>query len=241
VVTARRPDDPGSCAKGVPGSPSFVEFVVANAELTTSQAVRVDLYENGLPVWRDLDVKRGIDVAVIPLSKINQAFPFPVSSTFAANSVKRLEPGIDLTIVGFPFTRRTDFTPLPIWKRAMLATEPYLSDPAFGDLLLDSPANPGMSGSPIYRTSVDYFDGPDQLAAEEAVIRGELEPLEASVIGFQDMSAREIVALELVGIYAGATGFEELEKLQLGRAFSVETIERIITEASSGWNPFPPD
>lgn len=240
VVTARRPDAPEMLSGNVGQSPHWLEFTVVDAALSRSRVIEVELYRNGVPAWIDFDLDAGVDLAAVRLDDVEGWDELPMTSGFAPNSSKRLEPGIDLTIVGYPFARRAERTPFPIWKRAMLASEAGFGAIGHPYLLLDAAALPGMSGSPIYRLSRDYADGPEQIAAEEAVARGEMDPLDASVLAFTDMDRREVVALELVAIYAGATGIKELKEMQLGRAFSTSLLDRLLEHGSAGTNPYPP-
>jgi hypothetical protein len=46
-----------------------------------------------------------------------------VVQDFAEVDQAPLEPGVDVIVVGYPFEHWANF-PYPIWKRAMLATEP---------------------------------------------------------------------------------------------------------------------
>jgi hypothetical protein len=48
------------------------------------------------------------------------------------------------------------------------------------------------------------------------------------------------VKLELAGVYAGAVGNKDLEKLRLGRVFPVDLVENILRRGQRGFNPFPP-
>jgi hypothetical protein len=91
-------------------------------------------------------------------------FPLPLSQTFAPNSSKRLEPGLEVVMVGHPFKLGTH-SPSAIWKGAMVASDWDAADGGRPWILLDAPGVPGMSGSPA-------------LPVEAALTKRQLLPLD---------------------------------------------------------------
>lgn len=216
VVTGRRPDEPGELIGSKPQSPSWLRFTVEDPRGSGRQQMQVALYDNDGPLWIEGDREGGLDLALVKLSEAPQ-FPLPVTQAFAKNSAAPLRPGMDVVLIGHPFELGL-YATSPIWKGAMIASEPGSLARGRPWILLDAPGAPGMSGSPVYRRSTRSMPSADQPA----------------------MLVGQEVELELFAIYAGAVGAKSLEALRLGRAFPVSFVEQLLSSGKRGRNPFPP-
>lgn len=217
VVTGRRPDDPGTLIGGKPQSPSRLRFTVEDPRGSGRQQMELALYDIDGPVWIENNREDGLDLALVKLSEAPQ-FPLPLTQTFARNSSTPLQPGIDTVLIGHPFALGVHANS-PIWKGAMIASEPGSLASGRPWILLDAPGEPGMSGSPVYRRSTRSSPS----------------------AGGSPVPVDQEVELELLAIYAGAVGDKSLEALRLGRAFPVSFVERLLRSGKQGHNPFPPN
>lgn len=211
VVTGRRPDDPGALLDQTPESPRWLRFSVEDPRGAGRQEMELALYDGGGPTWIESDREQGVDLALIRLSD-QPRFSLPLSQTFAPNSTKKLEPGLDVVIVGHPF-ELGKHSPSAIWKAAMVASDQDTIEGGTPWILLDAPGVPGMSGSPVYRR-----------VAEDVSLAGD----------------KKRGRLELLGVYAGAVGHKALKDLRLGRAFPIALVENLLRRHERGNNPFPP-
>ncbi|MCK1493478.1 trypsin-like peptidase domain-containing protein [Bradyrhizobium sp. 180] len=239
VLTGRRPDDPGHLLEGKPQSPDRIMVTYpAKSPGEFLEPYELQLYRDGKPIWCEYSREElQIDIAAIPIEVPSNAAGITIQD-FAEPTPAAIEPGMDVIVVGFPFLHGIDF-PYPTWKRAMLATEPAYTVLGTPTILLDMPGHPGMSGSPVYRSGRGF-----------RVTRAQKEAIEAartdSALKALDMLSPDIlsdttVALELIGIYAGATGNRTMDKLNLGRMFMASLIELTIEKGQPGQNPFPPE
>lgn len=233
VVTGRRPDDPGILIGGKPASPGWLRFKVEDPGGAGWQHMEVALYDADGPTWIEGGREEGVDLALVRLTD-KPRFPLPLSQTFASNSSRRLEPGLDVVVLGHPFKLGTH-TPSAIWKGAMVASD---RDTAAGGrpwILLDAPGVPGMSGSPVYRRISDSSETASESRGPVTGIRWPLDHGAGRLAG-----VKKVVSLELLGVYAGAVGEKALEDLRLGRAFPIELVEDLLRRGERGSNPFPP-
>jgi hypothetical protein len=161
-------------------------------------------------------------------------FPLPLSQTFAPNSSKRLEPGLEVVMVGHPFKLGTH-SPSAIWKGAMVASDWDAADGGRPWILLDAPGVPGMSGSPVYRRISESSQTEAERRRHVTGVRQTLDHGAAGLAGVE-----KGVSLELLGVYAGAVGERALEDLRLGRAFPIDLVEDLLRRCQRGRNPFPP-
>lgn len=233
VVTGRRPDDPGFLIGNKPGSPRWLRFKVEDPAGAGWQLMELALYDTDGPTWIEGNREQGVDLALIRLSD-KPRFPLPLSQTFAPNSSRRLEPGLEVIMVGHPFELGTH-SPSAIWKSAMVASDRDISDGGVPWILLDAPGVPGMSGAPVYRRII----GSTRVQNERGALpTGVCRPPNGDAAG----SARveKGVSLELLGVYAGAVGKSALEELRLGRMFPIDLVEDLLRRHERGHNPFPP-
>lgn len=142
-------------------------------------------------------------------------------------------------IIGFPF-ERSEANVTPIWKRALVSSEPaYLSGGKL-QVLLDSPGRPGMSGSPVFLNSTGFSVTGEQIEMMEAKDHGKL----LDSLTMEQMQDRTVV-LEFVGIYAGTYGEPALRDLNLGRMIPGVLLDAMLDRETRkvrrGTNPYPPE
>lgn len=219
VVTGRWPDKPGHLTGKKPQSPGWLRFRIEDPAGSGSQKFEVELYDVDGPTWIEGDRERGVDLALIRL-KERPRFPLPLSQTFAPSSSVKLQPGLDVVLIGHPF-ELGKYAPSAIWKAAMVASDRDTAEAGNPWILLDAPGVPGMSGSPVYRRASRPL-GTEGSYPRHSVVRG------------------NGVGLELLGVYAGAVGETRLEELRLGRVFPIELVEDLLRRGERGRNPYPP-
>lgn len=241
VLTGRRPDAPGQLLYNTPQSPYRIEVTYPSSKIGTFlPPVQLDLYQNGKPIWRERLLEEGVDIVAIPVSPPKGA-AIPFVQDFASSEMVAMQPGLDVVIIGFPFEQNRDM-PFPIWKRAMISSEPGYT--VFGQLqvLVDTPGMPGMSGSPVFTISQGVSVSKEQHDAVKAFGRGESSALDA--INALDLARAEPVpCLTFAGIYAGATGkgMAGLEQLALGRIMLAPMVDMVVKDGQQGTNPFIPE
>jgi hypothetical protein len=74
---------------------------------------------------------------------------YPVNSLASSNL--RLQIGMDVFILGYPFGAPPPG--FPVWKRGSIASEPELTQLTTDYMLVDTASRAGMSGSPVIRRS----------------------------------------------------------------------------------------
>jgi hypothetical protein len=110
------------------------------------------LYQENQPLWYvHSNGQLNCDIAVLPLNVPNtgdiMTTPFIVSPYDGYNPEMAMEVGGNLFILGYMF----GMEPFPTWKRATVASEPFLSDGGqIPFLSVDTAARQGLSGSPVY-------------------------------------------------------------------------------------------
>jgi hypothetical protein len=215
VLTGRRPDDPGILLNKTPQSPYRIEVTYPGPRAGVFlRPLVLDLYENGKPIWQQYRLDAGIDVAGIPIELPDGAIS-PCIQDLAERDTEALRPGLDVIVVGFPFEHGVD-VPFPIWKRAMVATEPGYTTFGAVQTLLDTPGAPGMSGSPVYRLSSGFGVTPEQYEKFQAVQRGQAQALDV-LLSLDVKNLKPSLGLRWIGIYAGARGVPGMDRLSLGR------------------------
>jgi hypothetical protein len=217
VLTGRRPDEPGVLLGNAPQSPSAISFGARLKGSAVHKVCEFPLYTNGEPLWRQHPRGPYYDIAALPIT-LSDDFEVTTIQDAATGLMGAIEPGFDLIVVGFPFAAGRD-VPYPLWKRAMLASEP--SVPMFGNsqMLIDTAGTPGMSGSPVFMSHMGYIDTPETVAARARVDAGETSWTDEPD-WFGVSRETQTVGLEWVGIYAGATENKALDRLQLGRMYA---------------------
>lgn len=236
VVTGRDPVDPANTLPDVQTSPTHQKIYLAtksNPEHFVPLGP-VALYDtNGNANWAESSLGPArADVVAVPVSLPEDAITVFVDE-FMANGAKALQPGLDVVIIGFPFY--PDRHAFPIWKRAMIASEPAYTIEGKPMVYLDTPGRPGMSGSPVYFLSDGFLASKktvraiESLSAADAIL--DIEPSDL---------LRQTANLEFAGIYAGSLGDRDLEQLNLGRFFPRYHFDEIERNGRVGSNPYPP-
>lgn len=198
--------------------------------------------KNGTPAW--LEGAGGFESADLAL--LPGIFPddsiCPRVEDFAPSRGTLLEPGLDVCLVGFPFGRNGT-NPFPIWKKAMVASEPAYAINGKLFAYLDTPGRPGMSGSPVYAIFDSILVTENAHAAVTRANAGEGSALDA----LAELDPKEMAdpknhtrGLEFLGVYSGSLGDQSLERLNLGRFWSSAVLEAIKKNPKIGSNPVPP-
>ena len=133
--------------------PSLYEPKTGRIEKTSLYLKKFLYDQNDVPLWLiHPNYKRNIDIAILPLDKLNPPINF-----FAINDVPCINTKIsvadDVFVVGYPLALGTNENKdFPIWKRASIASEPSIN--YFNDgrkaFVIDGTTREGMSGSPVF-------------------------------------------------------------------------------------------
>ena len=122
--------------------------------------VNYELYdEDGRARWYEHPASPHWDLVAIQIAPKPELIYIPYEFTTAGNNTV-LEPGADLSIIGFPFGTSSDGR-FAIWSRATVASDPDLDYSGRPTFLVDSRSRDGQSGSPvIFRSdSARYENG----------------------------------------------------------------------------------
>lgn len=241
VVTGRNPDMPEMLLEGYSDSPTRMKIYMASKDcpykfLPLSPVI--ELYNNGRPVWIETSINGMLlDLVAIPM----QLGPAVMAVKANALSVGNDEPlGVlhDVVIIGHPFGIMPS-NPFPIWKRASIASEPMIAIGGMPKFYLDTPGRPGMSGSPVFRLSSGALLTPEENSAiKNAVKSGSSLEVIAAMPDLADRHQR--VILQLIGIYSGSLGDQQLNSMRLGVVWHASCINYLFTNPLSGNNPYPP-
>lgn len=240
VLTGRRPDDPGFLLSQAPQSPYRIEVIYPSKTVGAFlNPVTLDIYHDGLPIWREKLLDKGVDIAAIRVDPPDDAGVVFVQDFSSADSIS-IEPGIDLAIIGYPFEQSSEM-PFPIWKKAMVASEPAYTVLGQLQVLLDTAGMPGMSGSPVYTISPGVAVTETQRDSLAAIRRGDRPAIDALSI-LQGSPFETKPCLTFAGIYAGSTGkgMAGLDRLSLGRMMLAPMVEMVVQDGEAGTNPFMP-
>lgn len=238
VLTGRRPDDPGILLSQSPQSPYRIEVTYPGKKIGTFlNPVVLDIYQDGVPIWREKLLDKGVDIAAIPISPPEEADTIFVQD-FASDDSISVRPGMDMVIIGYPFEQSSEM-PFPIWKKAMVASEPAYTVLGQPQVFLDSAGMPGMSGSPVYTISPGVAVTPEQFEKFRAIRRGDRSSMDALEI-LQGPSLESMPSLTFAGIYAGSTGkgMAGLDRLSLGRMMLAPMVNMVVHDGEPGQNPF---
>jgi hypothetical protein len=236
VVTGRNPDDPLRMETNAHDSPVRLEFCMPNRKNRNHFLPGgFELYENGRPVWLEAeDVGGRIDLVLIPI--VFQADDYVAAVQDFGHVGGELSIGDDVVVIGFPFGRYQR-NPHAIWKSAMVASEPGILLSGRPRYFLDVPGRSGMSGSPVYATSMATRISPKTAEILHDPVRTASEKL--SAISPDDLAGGQVKALRLVGVYSGALTGPERD-MGLGFCWDASIIDAIIAAKRPGYNPEPP-
>ena len=234
VVTGIDPEAPTSQPLGK-NPPLFIKMFIVGAGSTYYQ-LSIPLYdEHQRPRWIEFEEGSVIDLIMIPLPKnLIEYVDIPVFEITQHNSREIvLELGRTVFIPGYPFSRediakhfgpKAAF-PIPIWKKASIATNP---DDPINDhvVLLDGLSRPGMSGSPVYAAQEEEFylipnDKPIGTARHKWINKSGLKRTIQSQ------------ALRFMGIYSGTIG-KSMSDLALGKCWNVYAFMKLFSHGRWG-------
>jgi hypothetical protein len=145
-----------------------------------------------------------VDIAVLPIPfrpKELIISLYPLNEL--ANAPLRIEIGMDVFILGYPF--KIEPPAYPVWKRGSIASEPQLAPLTTSYMLVDTASRPGMSGAPVIRRS--WTNHMDQ--------RG--------VVAFVDPPLNKFI-----GVYSGQVRTDHPHEAQIGLVWDGSLIDEII-------------
>lgn len=198
--------------------PNSIDFNVYREEhnfgkvaIAGKTAMSLKLYDaaDG-PVWIEHLLGRHVDCVALPLNV--------ESSTVIHTNDYHFDPrlkayvGMDCIIVGYPKGLSAD-RETPIWKRASIASEPFLDFEGKPLVLVDTATREGMSGSPAIMRHSGLF-APDSMDGN-------------SLIGTVE---------NFLGIYSGRIGDDPMG-VQLGRIWKGHVIDEVIVTGKLGLHP----
>ena len=145
----------------------------------------MDLYDNDRPVWiEDPEfAELRTDIAVLPFGADSSLQVRCINDEPDLEKELFTRIGFECSIVGYPFHDMTGLM-TPIWRRATIASEPYLPVDNKPMFLLDATTSPGFSGSPVFRVHI----GPLPVPQPDGSIQVYIE---------------KMVSVSFVGVYAG--------------------------------------
>ena len=162
------------------------------------------------PVWIEHPLGRHVDCVALPLDVESSTVIHVNDYHFDARLNAYV--GMDCVIIGYPKGLSAD-KETPIWKRASIASEPFLDFEGKPLVLVDTATREGMSGSPaIMRHSGLFSPGG---------IDGD------SLIGTVE---------NFLGIYSGRIGDDPMG-VQLGRIWKGHVIDEVIVARKPGLHP----
>ncbi|RYX88593.1 MAG: hypothetical protein EOO28_35835 [Comamonadaceae bacterium] len=182
----------------------------------------IDLYRDDSmrePLWYEHPVHASaVDVVALPLPIDLQEDCefFPINGMqFDAEYVEMVAD--EAFVIGYPFSEFTTGH-LPIWKKASIATEPFIDVDSLPKMLIDTATRPGLSGSPVVmqRNGIHGMKG-NQMTGKELIGR----------------------IRNFIGIYSGRVG-RDTEKAQLGVVWKAKVIDEIIDAKILGKSPHHP-
>lgn len=237
VFTGRRPDDPGVLLGNTAQSPFSVKIGLAVKDQNLFKVQEFALYADGIPLWRQHPQGTIFDIAALPI-QVGPEFEVTSIQDASIPQTGAIEPGFDLIVIGFPFEAGQD-VPYPLWKRAMLSSEPSVQFFGSPQVLLDMSGTPGMSGSPVFVSHDGFLNTRDAVDAQARVDAGKSRLWDEPEL-FDFSREKKTVELEWIGVYAGSTGIKSLDQLQLGRMYAASAVDDVVNNGLPGVNPFVP-
>lgn len=240
VLTGRHPEQPSRLLDGYPQSPTHFQLHMTTLDAPTyfEPGPMLPLYrEDAQPMWYEgSQGGEEVDLAFVFVD-FDPRFKAMCVNEHAPYNDTLFTPGMDVVIVGYPFARDAS-NPFPIWKKAMISSEPRFLTNERLYAYLDTPGRPGMSGSPVYFLRRGFQATADEVSAlnQASGILEKLTVIEA--IGSRFFMP--VPTLEFAGIYSGSYGDGHLDRLSLGRFWPVGLVGDIERDLRPGKNPFPP-
>jgi hypothetical protein len=172
----------------------------------------IDLYNNDIPLWVELEKKNDQVIDVV-------ALPCKLSEDYMVNCINDLEElynedtkiniAEDVFVIGFPFGI-TVGNVFPIWKRASVASEIAIDIDDLPKFYIDTATRAGMSGSPV----IKYAKRPFSISS-----------------GNPTMGKVSQHFTKFVGVYSGRIGDDKdlgIEA-QLGVVWKAKIIDELLT------------
>jgi hypothetical protein len=182
----------------------------------TPAALSIPLYNQtgGKPLWLEHPTHgRAVDVVAVPLRGLSESqFLINYANEIVPNLDQEARAAQDAFVVGFPLGMIAG-VPIPVWKRATIATEPFVDIQNLPKLLVDTATRSGMSGS---------------LVLAKHFILG---PYTTNGVKNDNLIA---VKDSILGVYSGRLGADQVQA-QLGIVWK----RRVIDEILSGWGGGP--
>lgn len=192
------------------GTPDRVECVFYRNRLSGGQPVSSGVIwypntfplvdESGQSLYLEHPFHSRVDIAALPIDLHAHVVPYYLNEYEFDENVD-LYAGQDVSIIGYPFGPITG-TPLPIWKRGSIASEPHKPIGGLNKVFIDSSTRPGMSGSFVIAQHSGFYYPTGK----------------PSFFG---------LARRLLGIYSGHVGRSEREA-QLGIVWHREEIDKTV-------------
>jgi hypothetical protein len=238
VITGRNPSAPGTLIyREQPTSFSLCLPLKSNKKFFAA-IHPIPLYTDGKPNWIEVISTSIWDVVAIPLSFPSDAYVVGVQDFCHAPSLS-FRPGRDVVIIGYPFDRAESH--YPVWKRAMIASEPSSLLRGLPQMYLDTPGRPGMSGSPVYFISEGVgFSSGNEAPVPGTTVGNDIESWMRIIEGSNPSFASGAIILEFVGIYSGSMGDSSLDRLNLGLSWFGMLVSALISKPLPGQNSFSP-
>lgn len=164
----------------------------------------------GNPIWLQHRMGQKVDVAALRILSLPENCEVFDIRQPDENYNMGAFVGMDIFILGFPKNIALQ-TPIPIWKRGSIASEPDLSVNNLPLILLDTATREGMSGAPVFLRSYGTA---------------------LTLKGVAMMGAG--VYTRFLGIYSGRYGAEDLLAAQLGRLWKASAIDEVLAEGRLG-------
>ena len=225
VLTGRNPQNPENLLDPVmPSSPDAfrVELFEANTDLERKLTVRIPLYAaaSGQPRWLE-HPKFGnlVDIGALELQGPLERAEIVSSAELHSQRNMKLEVGMDVCVVGFPYGLTVGGI-LPLWKKGIVASEPWVQIDDLPRFLIDASTRKGMSGSPVF-----------------AISNGTYRTTDGKVV--QDFGLHP--TYNFIGIYSAYLPSPGKEPLpELGVVWHERAIGEIFESPLAGTNPYLP-
>lgn len=145
--------------------PQRVEFTLhaAGTDFTEPHRVSLPLYDNGMPLWRQVGNSGGeVDVAALEIP----GMAMPRHAQFSAFTPRHIQVqmhavrlGQPLLLVGFPLGLHDALNHLPVARGAVVASAFGVRFQGQGCFVTDAPMHRGSSGAPVVRHDPDGDTG----------------------------------------------------------------------------------
>ncbi len=217
-VTGRNPDtdQPLSKSAAIPDSINFTVFEKTGDEAPSEYTwlkpavLNVKLYHgvDSRPVWLEHPIHgKAVDVVAVPIVGLNFG-QFLVNFANECVPETAIEPKAsqDAFVVGYPLGLISEM-PIPVWKRATIATEPGVDLGGLPKVLVDTATRAGMSGS---------------LVLAKHLILGAYKKSDGT-------DSNTLIALKdsILGVYSGRLGDDEVQA-QLGIVWRRQVVDEIL-------------